>query len=106
MEAIHNFFSNKFFIFQNGKIVLKCSAILGDFFLKSEEIVIQDRRTKFREIEGKSESEPSEKILGLFDENFYRDEDIPQSFSSDVDIRKSYNFLIVFLISFILQQQV
>ena len=70
--------------------------------MKSDEIVIQVRRTEFRGIEVKTESETSEKILGPFDENFYRDEDIPQSFSSDVDIRKSCNFLIVFLISFIL----
>ena len=55
---------------------MKCSAILGDFFMKSDEIVIQDKRTNIRVVEVKSDSEESGKILGLFDDDSYREEEI------------------------------
>ena len=50
-------------------MVVKCSAILGDFFMKSDQIVLLDKRTNIRVVEVKSESEESEKTLGLFDED-------------------------------------
>jgi len=31
--------------FQEGKIYLKCSALLGDFFMKSETLILEDERT-------------------------------------------------------------
>ena len=72
--------------------MLKCSALLGDFFLRSEQVVLQDERTRIQGVAMKSESEASEKILGLFDENVYREEDdifLPQTFSSEVSARTS-----------------
>ena len=53
---------------QEKRVSLKCSAILGDFFMKSDSITIQDKRTNFRMVEVKSENiqEESEKILSLF----------------------------------------
>ena len=46
--------------------------------MKSDSITIQDKRTNFRMIEVKSENiqEESEKILSLFDDNSYREEEI------------------------------
>ena len=61
-------------ISQDGKVTVKCSAILEDFFMKSDERVVQDKRTKIRVVEVKSESEESEKILGLFDDNLHRED--------------------------------
>ena len=61
-------------ISQDGKVTVKCSAILEDFFMKSDERVVQDKRTKIRVVEVKSESEESEKILGLFDDDSYRED--------------------------------
>ena len=55
---------------------MKCSAILGDFFMKSDEIVLTDKRTNIRVVEVKSDSEESGKILGLFDDDSYREEEI------------------------------
>ena len=55
---------------------MKCSAILGDFFMKSDEIVLPDKRTNIRVVEVKSDSEESGKILGLFDDDSYREEEI------------------------------
>ena len=55
-------------------MTVKCSAILEDFFMKSDERVVQDKRTKIRVVEVKSESEESEKILGLFDDDSYRED--------------------------------
>ena len=45
--------------------------------MKSDTVIIQDKRTNFRMKEVKSEvvSEESEKTLSLFDDNTYRDED-------------------------------
>ena len=57
-------------------MVVKCSAILGDFFMKSDQIVLLDKRTNIRVVEVKSESEKSEKRLGLFDEDSYREDQI------------------------------
>jgi hypothetical protein len=57
-------------------VLVKCSAILGDFFMKSDEIVLQDKRTNIRVVEVKSDSEESGKILGLFDDDSYREEEI------------------------------
>ena len=48
---------------------MKCLAILGDFFMKSDEIVLQDKRTNIRVVEVKSDSEETGKILGLFDDD-------------------------------------
>ena len=48
--------------------MVKCSAILGDFFMKSDQIVLLDKRTNIRVVEVKSESEESEKIIGLLTE--------------------------------------
>ena len=48
---------------------VKCSAFLGDFFMKSEAVAIRDQRTNIRVVEVKSDAENSEKILGLFEEN-------------------------------------
>ena len=42
--------------------------------MKSDERVVQDKRTKIRVVEVKSESEESEKILGLFDDDSYRED--------------------------------
>ena len=42
--------------------------------MKSDEIVIRDKRTNIRVVEVKSESEESEKILGLFDDDSYRED--------------------------------
>ena len=47
---------------------MKCSAILGDFFMKSDQIVLLDKRTNIRVVEVKSESEESEKIIALLTE--------------------------------------
>ena len=44
--------------------------------MKSDQIVLLDKRTNIRVVEGESESEESEKILGLFDENSYRKDEI------------------------------
>ena len=56
---------------------MKCSAILGDFFMKSDEIVLPDKRTNIRVVEVKSDrTEESGKILGLFDDDSYREEEI------------------------------
>ena len=46
--------------------------------MKSDSITIQDKRTNFRMIEVKSENiqEESEKILSLFDDNSYREDEI------------------------------
>lgn len=62
--------------FQDGRVLVKCSAILGDFFMKSDEIVLTDKRTNIRVVEVKSDSEESGKILGLFDDDSYREEEI------------------------------
>ena len=56
--------------------MVKCSAILGDFFMKSDQIVLLDKRTNIRVVEVKRESEKSEKRLGLFDEDSYREDQI------------------------------
>ena len=58
---------------------LKCTAILGNFFMKSDQIrVVDTTRTNFRMVEVKSENvgDKSEKTLSLFDDTSYRDEDI------------------------------
>ena len=62
----------------NRAVELKCSAILGDFFMKSETVVVMDKRTNVRMVEVKSENvhEESEKILGLFEDNSFREEEI------------------------------
>ena len=57
-------------------MVVKCSAILGDFFLKSDQIVLLDKRTNIRGVDVKSESEENANILGLFDEDSYREDGI------------------------------
>ena len=44
--------------------------------MKSDEIVLQDKRTNIRVVEVKSDSEESGKILGLFDDDSYREEEI------------------------------
>ena len=63
--------------------MLKCSAILGDFFLKSDQIILEDSRTNIRVIEVKSEK--SEKILGLVEDDPYHENDIylSESFLSE-----------------------
>ena len=57
-------------------MVVKCSAILGDFFMKSDQIVLLDKRTNIRGVDVKSESEENANILGLFDEDSYREDGI------------------------------
>ena len=59
---------------KEGKVELKCSAILGDFFMRSETVTLQDKRTNVRMVEVKSDK--SEKLLGLFEDNSYREEEI------------------------------
>ena len=76
-------------------MVLKCSAILGDFFLKSDEIVLTDKRTNIRVVEVKSESEESGKILGLFDDNSYREEEIIFS-RNNSSFRSTFSIWLVF----------
>ena len=44
--------------------------------MKSDQIVLLDKRTNIRVVEVKSESEEREKILGLFDEDSYREDQI------------------------------
>jgi len=46
--------------------------------MKSDTLKIQDKRTNFRMVEVKSEKiqEESGKLLSLFDDNSYRDDDI------------------------------
>lgn len=46
--------------------------------MKSETVVVTDKRTNVRMIEVKSENvhEESEKILGLFEDNSFREEEI------------------------------
>ena len=44
--------------------------------MKSDQIVILDKRTNIRVVEVKSGSEKSENILGLFDEDSYREDQI------------------------------
>ena len=51
---------------------MKCSAILGDFFMKSNEVILNQKIITTNE--GKSESNIEEKILGLFDDDLYREE--------------------------------
>ena len=62
----------------NRGVELKCTAILGDFFMKSQTVVVTDKRANVRMIEVKSENIPgeSEKILGLFEDNSYREEEV------------------------------
>ena len=55
---------------------MKCSAILGDFFMKSDKIVLTDKRTNIRVVEVKSDSEESGNILGLFDNDSHQKEKI------------------------------
>ena len=57
-------------------MVVKCSAILGDFFMKSDQIALLDKRTNIRGVDVKSESEENANILGLFDEDSYREDGI------------------------------
>ena len=47
---------------------MKCVAILGDYFMKSEEIVLRDIVIE------SNEEEKEGKILGLFDDDSYREE--------------------------------
>ena len=42
--------------------------------MKSDEIVIHDKRTNIRVVEVKSDSKENEKILGLFDDDTYRED--------------------------------
>ena len=47
--------------------------------MKSETVTLQDKRTKFRMVEVKSDKiqlDGSEKTLGLFEDNSYRDEEM------------------------------
>ena len=46
--------------------------------MKSETVVVMDKRTNVRMVEVKSENvhEESEKILGLFEDNSFREEEI------------------------------
>ena len=44
--------------------------------MKSDEIVLQDKRTNIRVVEVKSDSEESGKILSLFYDDSYREEEI------------------------------
>ena len=47
---------------------MKCVAILGDYFMKSEEIVLRDFVIE------SNEEEKEGKILGLFDDDSYREQ--------------------------------
>ena len=69
---------NKTSFSQDGRLELKCTAILGNFFIKSESVLIRDKTTKVRMVEVKSEKVHggSEKTLGLFDDNSYREDEI------------------------------
>ena len=44
--------------------------------MKSDQIVLLDKRTNIRVDESEGEIEESEKMLGLFDENSYREDEI------------------------------
>ena len=63
---------------QDKRVELKCSAILGDFFMKSETVTTRDKRTNFRTVEVKSDAlnDNGEKLLGLFEDNSFGDEEI------------------------------
>ena len=78
---------------------MKCSAILGDFFMKSDQIVLLDKRTNIRVVEVKSESEESEKTLGLFDEDSNREKKIFSTRISSSFKTTSENWLIFSLFS-------
>ena len=80
-------------------MVVKCSAILGDFFMKSDQIVLLDKRTNIRVVEVKSESEESEKTLGLFDEDSNREKKIFSTRISSSFKTTSENWLIFSLFS-------
>ena len=79
--------------------MVKCSAILGDFFMKSDQIVLLDKRTNIRVVEVKSESEESEKTLGLFDEDSNRENKIFSTRISSSFKTTSENWLIFSLFS-------
>ena len=53
-------------------MALKCTAILGDFFIKSEELVYKKERT-YSET-GKEENDVEGKYLGLFDDSSLRED--------------------------------
>ena len=79
--------------------MVKCSAILGDFFMKSDQTVLLDKRTNIRVVEVKSESEESEKTLGLFDEDSNREKKIFSTRISSSFKTTSENWLIFSLFS-------
>ena len=65
--------------------------------MKSEEIVLEDKRAKIRVVEVKSESEEAGKILGLFEEN--REEEKyflrTNSCKSVTSFQNALNFLLI-----------
>ena len=77
--------------------MLKCSAILGDFFMKSEGVTLENKRT--HRIKEKGESEVEGKILGLFDDDSYREERKLQRISSIADV-VSTNFKTNLIVTF------
>ena len=96
---------NKSSFSQDGRLELKCTAILGNFFIKSESVLIRDKTTKVRMVEVKSEKVhgESEKTLGLFDDNSYREEEIFLSGTNDsFNIYQPTDLVILALISTLL----
>ena len=67
--------------------------------MKSDQIVLLDKRTNIRVVEVKSESEESEKTLGLFDEDSNREKKIFSTRISSSFKTTSENWLIFSLFS-------
>ena len=67
--------------------------------MKSDQIVLLDKRTNIRVVEVKSESEESEKTLGLFDEDSNRENKIFSTRISSSFKTTSENWLIFSLFS-------
>ena len=92
----------KCMLFQNKRVELKCTAMLGDFFMKSEIFTARDARTNFRTVEVKSDAlnvVNSEKTLGLFEDNFV-DEEVfltraQNNFSPSFQARNLYIFSLI-----------
>lgn len=67
------------------KLDIKCSAILGDFFMKSDNLVLEDtRRTNVRMVKSGNVAKGTEKTLSLFDDDSYREEEVFLSRSNSV----------------------
>jgi len=93
--------------FQAGRVTLKCSAFLKDFFMKSEEVILEKQRLP-KDIKTevvKEVIEDDTETLSLFANNPYREEPFifnnSELFKSDIKL-----FLIISSISSVLHTQV